>query len=454
MFTTIDRPSAIAAILAAALATVAAAQESAPATSAEPAAAPEPEGLLPVPDYTGGLATRSRLFGDWGGSRTSLANKGVLFDLDFTQVGQGVVSGGRRIDWDYQGSLDAALTLDLHRMKLLPGALVRARAESRVGESINDDVGSLLPVNTDGFFPLTDPSNQSMASVTELNYTQFLSPKFGLTLGKYQTLDGDPNEFASGRGRSQFMNFNFIASGVSALTIPYSTLGGGAIYMPTERIVVSSLLVSTTDSSTSSGFEDLDEGFSWITEADFQYKLGSLPGGTNVGFVYAFDGEFTELGGKLQFRPSGVTLPSEGESWSAFVSTWQYLHLMDEAPAKIDLANGRQDLRGIGIFSRLGFADQDTNPVEWSLSGGVGAKGLIPARENDTCGVGYVFSDFQNSGRLEPLGLEGSTQAAEVYYNVAITPAVGLTFDVQWVDSIVEDIDEAWLVGARLDVRF
>jgi len=451
LLTNVECRGAIAALLMASLAPISAAQESAPA---EAPPAPEPAGLLPVPDYTGGLATRSRLSGDWGGSRTSLANKGVMFDIDFTQIGQGVVSGGRRIDWDYHGSLDAGITLDLHRMKLLPGALVRARAESRFGETVNDDSGSLLPVNTDGFFPLTSPSNQSIASVTELNYTQFLSPKFGLTLGKYQTLDGDPNEFASGRGRSQFMNFNFIASGVSALTIPYSTLGGGAVYMPTDRIVVSSILVSTTDSSTTSGFEDLDEGFSWITEADFQYKIGSLPGGTNVGFVYAFDGDFTQLGGKLQLGPGGVTLSSEGESWSAFVSNWQYVHLMDDAPAKIDLSNGRQDLRGIGLFSRLGFADQDTNPVEWSLSGGVGARGLIAARENDTCGIAYVFSDFQNSGRLEPLGLEGSTQAAELYYNVAITPAVGLTCDVQWVDSIVEDVDEAWLLGARLDVRF
>ncbi len=424
------------------------------ARQAAEAAAPEPEGLLPVPDYSGALLERSRLLGDFGGGRTDLANKGVTFDLSWTQIGQGVIAGGRRIDWDYQGSLDGALTLDLHRMKLLPGALIRARVEGRYGESVNDDSGSLLPVNTDGFFPLTNPGNESIVTVTELNYTQFLSKTFGLTIGKYQTLDGDPNEFASGRGRSQFMNFNFIASGVSALTIPYSTLGGGIVWMPTERIKLSSLVVSTNDSSTTSGFEDLNDGLSWITEADFQYRLGDLPGGTNVGFVYAFDGDFTQLGGKLRLGPGGVTLPAEGESWCAFISDWQYVYVMDKPSGIIDAADGRQDLRGVGLFGRLGFGDEETNPVQWSLSGGVGARGLIPSRDADTCGLAFMYSEFQDGGRLARLALEGSSTAAELYYNIAVTPSTGLTFDVQRSDGVFQDVEEAWLVGARLEIRF
>lgn len=425
-----------------------------PAAAAEPAAPAEPEGLIPLTDYSGDFATRLRLTGDWGGSRSDIAQRGVMLDADLTQIAQGVIAGGRRIDWDYHGSFDLALTLDLHRMKLLPGALVRARAESRFGETVNDDAGNLLPVNTDGFFPLTESINESIVTITELNYVQFLGPKVGLTIGKFQTLDGDPNEFASGRGRSQFMNFNFVASGASALTIPYSTLGGGVIVMPTDRITITSLLVSTNDSSTTSGFEDLNDGLSWITEADFQYKLGDLPGGTNIGFVYAFSGDFNELGGKLQLGPDGLNLPTESETWCAFVSTWQYLYLMEDAPAKVDVLNGRQDLRGVGVFARLGIADDDTNPVEWTLSAGISAKGLIPARENDTMGLAIAHTRFQDGGRLASLLLESSSQIAELYYNVAITPAMGLTFDVQWLDGVFTNVDEAWLIGTRLDMRF
>ena len=42
-----------------------------------------------------------------------------------------------------------------------------------------------------------------------LNFTQFLSPYFGLTIGEYTTVtsnSGDMNEFAHGKGDTQFMN--------------------------------------------------------------------------------------------------------------------------------------------------------------------------------------------------------------------------------------------------------
>ena len=451
------------AALAGTLANGAAAQEPVK-PAAQPAApvakAATPEGLLPLVDYSGDLWSRSRVLGDWGGPRTDLARKGVMLDLDWTQSVQGVVSGGRRIDWDYGGSLDAALTLDLHRMKVMPGALVRLRVEGRYGESINDDAGSLLPVNTDLSLPITGRVNESIVSITELNYTQFLGETFGLTLGKFQTMDGDPNEFASGRGRTQFMNFNFIQNGIAALTIPYSTVGGGVVWLPTDKIMVSSLVVTTKDSSTTSGFENTDDGWTWVTEGDFQYRLGTLPGGCNVGFAYAFDGNFAQLGGHFQYvRGQGLALARDGDSWAFFASAWQYLYTADEPAAgkasKIDTSNGKADLRGVGLFARVGFADKDTNPIEWTASGGLGGRGLIPSRDNDTWGVGYVYSSVREAQRrLVARRFEDATQAFEAYYNIALTPAVGLTCDIQWQSSLFQLVNDATIVGFRFDVRF
>ena len=45
--------------------------------------------------YSGDLWSRSTLTGDWWGLRNQLAEKGVTFDLNITQVGQGVVAGGK-----------------------------------------------------------------------------------------------------------------------------------------------------------------------------------------------------------------------------------------------------------------------------------------------------------------------------------------------------------------------
>ena len=97
----------------------------------------------------------------------------------------------------------------------------------------------ILPANTDGFFPLKAPLDDSIPiTVTSLNYTQFLSDHIGLTIGKFDTLDGDPNEFAGGRGVSQFMNSNFVFSASLALIVPYSTLGVGVIVNPSSQLTL------------------------------------------------------------------------------------------------------------------------------------------------------------------------------------------------------------------------
>ena len=50
--------------------------------------------LTPVSDYTGDIWSRSTMFGDPGGLRQDLYEKGVTLDVALTQVLQGVVSGG------------------------------------------------------------------------------------------------------------------------------------------------------------------------------------------------------------------------------------------------------------------------------------------------------------------------------------------------------------------------
>jgi porin len=238
------------------------------------------QGLLPVPDYGGDLLNRSRLTGDWGGTRTDLANKGVQVEVDWTQYVQGVVDGGLDRDTRYGGHLDYLINLDLMRMGLIPGGLVKFRAESRYGESVNGISGQILPVNTTAFFPVTNRLDEDVAiAITDLNYTQFFSEHLAVFVGKLDTLDADTYEFASGRGKSQFMNANFLFNSVAALRLPYSTLGTGVLWLPTKNITVNASILNTTDSSTDTGFDDFGDGQTVSAEADFRYRLGGCPAG-------------------------------------------------------------------------------------------------------------------------------------------------------------------------------
>jgi len=426
-----------------------------PCLSEEGTNSTETQGMLPVPDYTGDFWSRSHLTGDWGGLRSDLANKGVQAEIRWNQTVQSVVDGGRNTGTEYGGSLYYDVNLDLMRMGILPGALVKFRAESRYGDSINGQTGMILPANTDGFFPLTAPLDDNIPiTVTSLNYTQFLSDHIGLTLGKFDTLDGDPNEFAGGRSFSQFMNSNFLLSAPLALIAPYSTLGFGLIFIPGNWLTLSSLVINTTDASTTTGFSDIGDGSTWITEAQFQYQLHERPGGANVGFAYAFDNDFAKLNGRFTFVPGeGLIPPTEDDSWVVYMSAWQYLYTENADAGSVNLTDGQPDHEGIGLFSRIAFADADTNPADFSVSVGLGGRGVVPGRDDDTFGLGYFFTSIQKTRISGIIGLGEASQGFEIFYNVAITSASHLTFDFQVLDPPVPIRDTAIVLGVRLNLR-
>lgn len=421
-----------------------------PPSDAETVPMTEPEGLIPIPDYNGDLLSRRALTGDWGGWRTNLARRGLTLDLAFSQIGQGVVDGGRDTGWAYGGKLDTFLTLDLQRMGLLPGALVTMRTESRYGESVNKNAGTLLPVNDVLYFPLTDTIDEDLPiTITELRYVQFLSRYFGVFAGKFTTLGGDANEFAGGRGDTQFISHTFLGASVTALINPYSTLGAGVIINPTERISFTSSVYSATDSSTDTGFGDLGDG--WVSSSILrgQYRIGDLPGGMLAAFQYSFDNDYADFKGQF-VSSQGVELPLKHDSWNVFWNGWQYLYVEKSSEELINVTDGRTDLQGIGIFARAATADADTNPVKWVVSGGVGGKGVIPGRDHDTFGIGYGYSKIKTAPFVTGRVLENSSARFEAYYTLSLMRSVELTFDAQLADSIRERQDPAWLVGGRL----
>ena len=413
-------------------------------------------GILPIPEYGGGFGERSVLTGDWDGGRTRLAEQGIQFEFEWIQYVQGVASGGLERATRYGGVGDYVITFDLDRMGAVPGGLVTFRGESRYGKSVNEQVGTVLPVNTNAFFPLTDDADDAVPfTIIDLYYTQFLSEHFGVFLGKLNTLNGDSNEFAGGRGSSQFMNANLVFNSALALRLPYSTLGVGAAWLPTDRFSITANLFNTVDSSTSTGFNDFGDGVSATLEAQFQYELGDLPGGMAVGGLYSFNQDFNQIDGRLLLVPGeGLARPTEDSTWTAFWNGWQYLWADGGDGSPIRVADGRADLRGLGVFGRLGFADRRTNPIEFTVNLGLGGRGLIPSRDEDTFGVGWFFNSIQTTRFTDPLGVADRSQGIEAWYDIAITPAMNLTLDAQFVDGPYTGADTAIVLGARLGVEF
>jgi porin len=419
-------------------------------------AATERMGIIPIPEFGGSLADRAYLSGDWNGARAALAeDAGIQLDLRWTQWVHGVVDGGFDTKTVYGGTLDTVLKLDLMRMGVMPGALVEIRGLSRYGDFIAAKAGQVLPVNTNAIIPQTAPIYDDYGlALSGVTYVQFLSEHFGLLLGKIDTFNGDQNEFATGRGQTQFMDYNFVFAAPTAI-VPASTLGVGMFLHPNEHLTITSTLLNARNTSSTVGFDEIDGGIS-ATEARFQYRMGDLPGGVNGTFIYFFNADLTELDGKLSFPPGGGLKPAAtDETWMVVLSGWQYLHT-EQTPGDgpLDLTNGKPDLQGFGLFGRLAFADDDVNPWKFNASIGLGGRGILPNRDDDVFGVGVFYSDLDSDLFVGGTLVDDSEWGMEAFYSLAITPAMHLTFDVQYFDTPIITADDAVTLGLRLRTDF
>ena len=284
-----------------------------------------------------------------------------------------------------------------------------------------------MPVNSNQLFPLP-PGD--IFGVSAWNFTQFLSPYFGLSIGKFATItanSGDMNEFAHGKGDTNFMNMALNVNPLVAFTVPYSTLGIGLIVLPTKdpkEAIVTLFLMSATGNPTVSGFGDLnDDNLVVAAEGRVRTNFFGLTGHQVLGTTFS-NKNYTSLDVRLDRDTieNGALRPAKG-SWNISYNFDQYLY---EPKKGVD--------RGIGIFMRLGVSDGNPNLMKFFSSFGVGGKGMFESRPNDKFGFGYYFMNISNptiQGPLQTTKLLRDEYGFEAFYNVAITPWLLLTPDLQ-----------------------
>jgi porin len=389
----------------------------------------------PPNPYSGNLWTRSTMTGDWWGIRNRLAEKGVTIDMSLTQAAQGIVHGGKDTGWQYSGGRgDVNFMLDTQKLGLWPGGFLTVEAEGNFipadnfRKSINGRAGSLMPVNSSQIYPTPAGDNFNLPA---FNFTQFLSPYFGLAIGKLATLtstSGDMNEFAHGKGDSQFMNLALNINPVLLLTVPYSTLGTGLIVLPTkdpQQAILSLFLMSSTGRASTSGFDDLDgNNLTVVGEGRVRTGFFGLTGHQLFGASFS-NRKFSSIDQNSRFVFENGALEGKKGSWNIHYNFDQYLY----EPKK---GSGE----GIGVFGRFGASDGNPNFMHFFYSLGIGGKGVIPSRHNDRYGFGFYYIDVNNpklQGLFQNTKLLRDEYGFEAFYNIAVTPWLVLTPDIQVV---------------------
>lgn len=406
--------------------------------------------IWPRQDYTGDFLERRYLTGDWGGWRTKLADRGITLNVDLLQEYFGVVDGGRDENDAYGGSADYELHVDTQRLGLWPGGFLRVFAESRFGDFVNLDAGTLIPAQLDGVLPLPE----DISTLTSVSYVQFLTPWVAVLGGKLETLDGDQNAFASGRGKTQFENLAFVLNPVTLRTVPYSALGGGLLFVLPEQLGTYQVVaLDAGGRPDESGFDHpFEKGTVVAQELRIGYEPLGLPGHVTLGGTWSSRNfSILDQDPRLiiqalfdrRFGTDFADVERSGSSWSIYYNFDQFLWTEKE-----------DRTQGIGLFFRFGQGDERNNPLERFYSFGFGGKGVIPTRDEDTFGIGWYLNDRSDHlPRLIEKRTRGG-QGFEIFYNAALLPWLHVTPDLQVLKGAQKRIDTSVVLGLRGQITF
>ena len=384
--------------------------------------------------------TRPLLGGDCWGLRPELKTHGVAGWLELTQFGSGLVRGEGAKGWQWGGKLDGYLTLDGAQAGLWNGLYIKVHGEQNYGHDLEGAGGALVPNNIGLALPGLGDGDIG------LEITQKFSDTMAVKFGKLNMVDAaKATPIRGGGGGDSFMN--------TALAVPITGLMppeifGAFLNVSAKPVTYTLGVYDPIDAGHRSIFDQpFGEGVSFFGSATLATTLCDLQGFYGVKAMYS-----TMHGFDLRSIPdlllppeSGDVMSQEAHPYYFGVSFQQYF-----------FQDAKNPQCGWGFFGDFGFSDGNPTPQQWAGSFGVGGMGLLPGRSADRWGLA-VFRNALSSHLiqgLEPLFALRDEQGIEAFYNIAITPWLHITPDLQVVQPFQEDYPTAVFATLRANVRF
>ncbi|HBW57768.1 MAG TPA: hypothetical protein DEF27_08175 [Oscillatoriales bacterium UBA8482] len=382
-----------------------------------------------------------KLTGDWGGFRSTLADQGMTFDLEFTQFYQGLVSGAGNQPFEYGGRLDGFVKLDTAKLGLWEGGGLNTHIEYRFGNLPGALGNTFFPTNTAMEFPSESPNT---VIATSLYFSQRLGDHASFLIGKINALDLLENDlFFGGWGNRRFMNAVFAAP-PSGLVPPVFI--GAIANVRLDPVNLSFWVYDPDDRTRDYWPGDLfSNGITFSLTTSYNTQIFKRPTTFSITGIYTTK-EGTDFSSISENFRAGIE-PSTKQG--AYSLAFQFSHLLHLNPS-----HPRQ---GWGVFFKGAISDGNPNYVQNSLIAGIGGTGLFRGRELDSFGLGYYYYDLSNAlqDTLNPRQNRfGDEQGLEVYYSYAVTPYFYLTADFQYIDPPRNFIDDAFIAGLRANIRF
>ena len=411
------------------------------------------------------------LLGDWGGERAKLYEKGVDLTLEYVGEAAANLHGGYNHDRTarYTDQVALGTTIDLNKFAGWEGAKFQLMITERSGRNLAND-------------RISDPRAGMLSStqevygrgqtwrLTEMWVSQdFLNTDLNVKVGRFGE-GADFNTFPC-----DFQNNAFCGAqaanwaGSVWYNWPVSQWAVRVKYNLTPEVYaqIGAFEVNPSNLEVGNGFKLSGSGTQGAlipVELVWSPKVNGLPGEYRAGYYYSSaKADDVYEGADGQAQPlSGGSFKSHGSKHGAWVVAQQQLTSRDGSSE-----------RGLSVFFNATVHDKATNLVDKFVQAGLVYKGPFDSRPNDAFGVGiariHVNEDVARYARLsnELSGIEDydnpsylpvrrSEYDAELYYGFAVTPAVTLRPNLQFIKAPggVEQVDNALVAGLKMLVRF
>jgi len=393
------------------------------------------------------LGRRDTLTDGFWGLNEQLADVGMELALNVTQIYQSNVHGGlstHRRAGRHSGSYDLELLGDFERLLGVEGGSLYVHAEGVWSQSagINDNsVGSYFGVNGDA-------RARRCIDVTEMWYQQdFWDGALQLRLGKIDLTGGfehrgcpvsfDCSSYANDEN-TQFLNNALINNP----TIPFPDYGLSAAvhYAPARLWYVSAAVADAQADLRETGFNTTfhdEDDFFYVLETGITPQLNSenrsLQGAYRLGLWYDPQKKQEFSTGKVRRDDVGFYLTCD-----------QMVFKENEDP---------EDMQGLGLFARYGWASSKVNDVTSFYSAGIQYRGLASGRDEDVLGLGFAQGFFSDRAS----GFTDDYESVwELYYTAQLTRWMAFSPDVQYITNPGGDgaAGDALVFGARAQIAF
>ena len=412
----------------------------APAALAQaPATATSDGQAAPPPSIASSLGA----FGDPGGVRASLREKGITYGLSYIGEVFGTVRGGLKRGAVYEGKLELQVDIDFDKLAGLSGLAFHANAAQIHGRGPSRHlVGNIMTVSSIEALPAT--------RLIELWLEQTL---FDGTLAiRAGQLAGD-SEFLVSDTASLFINGTFGWPATTSVNLP----GGGISYpwatpgvrvklVPSPGVAILAALFNGDPSGGGSGEPlrhnrhgthfPLHNAPFFIAEASWAYNQdkSALPGTIKAGGWHHF-GRFDDK----RYGSDGLSLADPASSGVArrHRGNTGFYVIADQM-----LWRAPDSDRGIAAYGRLSTSPGDRNEVSFYADGGVTFKGALVGRPDDTAGIAFGYSRISKRARdldrdaraADPTSpIRSGEFLVEATYQAQIVPGWSVQPDVQYI---------------------